>query len=164
MDEITRQDVLDLFADSGWNLFGKWVDEVADAIADEVVEEYNEAGDGNLQKAEDQHTISLGQLVWGNEIDKDLAWYTEKGTEFIEADWYQHNRKAISYVVDAEDRLYMVIMNANCNNIKWKLPGFKKTYKWTMVLDSSEQFEFDKIASGSEIWVPAWSVLCFEIK
>ena len=50
-DSITRQDVLDLFADSGWNLFGKWVDEVADAIADEVVEEYNEAGDGNLQKA-----------------------------------------------------------------------------------------------------------------
>ena len=95
---------------------------------------------------------------------KDLAWYTEKGTEFIEADWYQHNRKAISYVVDAEDKLYMVIMNANCNNIKWKLPSFKKTYKWTMVLDSSEQFEFDKIASGSEIWVPAWSVLCFEIK
>lgn len=50
-DNITRQDVLDLFADSGWNLFGKWVDEVADAIADEVVEEYKEAGDGNLQKA-----------------------------------------------------------------------------------------------------------------
>jgi hypothetical protein len=50
-DSITRQDVLDLFADSGWNLFGKWVDEVADAIADEVVEEYNEAGDGNLQKS-----------------------------------------------------------------------------------------------------------------
>ena len=51
MDEITRQDVLDLFADSGWNLFGKFVDEVADAIVDEVVEEYNEACDGNLQKA-----------------------------------------------------------------------------------------------------------------
>lgn len=51
MDEITRQDVLDLFANSGWNLFGKWVDEVADAIADEVVKEYKEAGDGNLQKA-----------------------------------------------------------------------------------------------------------------
>lgn len=51
MDKITRQDVLDLFAESGWNLLGKWVDEVADAIADEVVAEYNEAGDGNLQKA-----------------------------------------------------------------------------------------------------------------
>lgn len=50
-DDITRQCVLNLFADSGWNLFGKFVDEVADAIADEVVEEYKEAGDGNLQKA-----------------------------------------------------------------------------------------------------------------
>ena len=51
MIAYTRQDVLDLFADSGWNLFGKWVDEVADAIADEVLDEYYEAGDGNLQKA-----------------------------------------------------------------------------------------------------------------
>lgn len=51
MDEITRQDVLNLFADSGWNLFGKWADAIADAIADEVVDEYNEASDGNLQKA-----------------------------------------------------------------------------------------------------------------
>ena len=51
MDKITRQDVIDLFADSGWNIFGRWADDVADAIADEVVEEYNEADDGNLQKA-----------------------------------------------------------------------------------------------------------------
>ena len=50
-DSITRQDVLDLFAENGWTIFGKFVDEVADAIADEVVEEYKEAGDGNLQKA-----------------------------------------------------------------------------------------------------------------
>ena len=51
VDSITRQDVLDLFAENGWTIFGKFVDEVADAIADEVVKEYNEAGDGNLQKA-----------------------------------------------------------------------------------------------------------------
>ena len=50
-DSITRQDVLDLFAENGWTIFGKFVDEVADAIADEVVEEYKEAGDGNLPKA-----------------------------------------------------------------------------------------------------------------
>ena len=50
-DSITRQDVLDLFAESGWNIFGKRVDEVADAIADEVIEEYNESGDGNLQNS-----------------------------------------------------------------------------------------------------------------
>jgi len=51
MNTITRQDVLDLFAENGWNIFGKRVDEVADAIADEVVEEYNESGDSNLQNA-----------------------------------------------------------------------------------------------------------------
>ena len=51
MEDVTREDVLELFAESGWNLFGKWVDEVADAIADEVIAEYNESGDGNLQKA-----------------------------------------------------------------------------------------------------------------
>ena len=51
VDSITRQDVLDLFAENGWTIFGKFVDEVADAIADEVVEEYKEAGDGNLPKA-----------------------------------------------------------------------------------------------------------------
>jgi hypothetical protein len=51
MNTITRQDVLNLFAENGWNIFGKRVDEVADAIADEVVEEYKEAGDGDLQKA-----------------------------------------------------------------------------------------------------------------
>lgn len=50
-DDNIRKQVIDLFASSGWNLFGKFVDEVADAIADEVVAEYKEAGDGNLQKA-----------------------------------------------------------------------------------------------------------------
>ena len=50
-DDNIRQQVIDLFASSGWNLFGKNVDRVAEAIADEVVKEYNDAGDGNLQKA-----------------------------------------------------------------------------------------------------------------
>lgn len=50
-DDNIRQQVIDLFASSGWNLFGKFVDEVAEALADEVVAEYKEACDGNLQKA-----------------------------------------------------------------------------------------------------------------
>jgi len=50
-DDNIRQQVIDLFASSGWNLFGKFVDEVAEALADEIVAEYKEAGDGNLQKA-----------------------------------------------------------------------------------------------------------------
>lgn len=51
IDEITRQDVLDFFAENGFDLFGKSVDEIADALADEVLTEYKNAGDGNIQKA-----------------------------------------------------------------------------------------------------------------
>ena len=108
-------------------------------------------------------------FFYGSYIDdklgiKDIAWYTEKGTEFTQADWGQHSRKMLSYMVAAQDRMYMVIFNANANNIKWKLPNLKKGYKWTLLLDSSDKFEAQKIASGAEIWVPAWEVLCFEIK
>jgi hypothetical protein len=28
--------------------------------------------------------------------NKDLAWYNEKGKEFIDADWYDGNRKTVS--------------------------------------------------------------------
>jgi pullulanase/glycogen debranching enzyme len=70
----------------------------------------------------------------------------------------------LSYMVASQDKMYMVIFNGNANNVKWKLPNIKKAYKWTLLLDSSEKFEAQKIASGEEIWVPAWEVLCFEIK
>ena len=33
------------------NIFGKFAEEIAGLIADEVIEEYKEAGDGDLQKA-----------------------------------------------------------------------------------------------------------------
>ena len=67
-------------------------------------------------------------------------------------------------MVAANDKMFFIILNANANNLKWKLPTLRKNYKWNLLLDSSEQFESDKIAAGMEIWVPAWSVLCFEIK
>ena len=63
-----------------------------------------------------------------------------------------------------KEKLYMVIFNANNNNIKWKLPSLKKSYEWNLLLDSSGKFEENGIGSGVEIWVPSWSVLCFEIK
>jgi pullulanase/glycogen debranching enzyme len=105
-----------------------------------------------------------GQYVDQKAGIKDLAWYNERGVEFTQHDWYQHNRKSLSYLVSAGDRLYMVIMNANANTLKWKLPNLKKSYKWNMLLDSSEKFEAEKIGSGTEIWVPSWSVICFEVK
>lgn len=95
---------------------------------------------------------------------KDLAWFTEKGQEFAQSDWHQMNRHAISYMMAAGDKMFLVILNANARDVKWKLPAIKKAYKWNLLLDSSEQFEAEKIAGGAEIWVPSWSVLCFEIK
>ncbi|MBO5284431.1 MAG: glycogen debranching enzyme GlgX, partial [Alphaproteobacteria bacterium] len=76
---------------------------------------------------------------------KDLAWYTEKGVEFLQNDWFQSNRRALSYVVTAHEKLFMVIMNANANNVSWKLPHFKKSYKWNLLLDTSAKFEAEKL-------------------
>lgn len=51
MEEITKNEIIELFNESGLNIFGKFAGEVAELIADEVIEEYNEAGDGDFQKA-----------------------------------------------------------------------------------------------------------------
>lgn len=51
MEDITRQDVIDFINETSINMFGRFTDEIAGLIADEVIEEYNEAGDGDLQKA-----------------------------------------------------------------------------------------------------------------
>jgi glycogen operon protein len=105
-----------------------------------------------------------GMYVDAKQRIKDLAWYTEKGTEFRQDEWAQPGRRVLSYVVSAHDKMFMVIFNANATNIKWKLPNFRKSYKWNLLLDSSEKYENDAVISGGEIWIPAWSVLCFEIK
>lgn len=51
MEDITRQDVIDFINETSINMFGKFTEEIAGLIADEVIEEYNGAGDGDLQKA-----------------------------------------------------------------------------------------------------------------
>jgi RNase P/RNase MRP subunit POP5 len=51
MEEITKKEIVELFNENGLNIFGKFASEIAELIADEVIEEYNEAGDGDLQKA-----------------------------------------------------------------------------------------------------------------
>lgn len=105
-----------------------------------------------------------GAYVDAKQGIKDLAWYTEKGAEFVQSDWYQQNRHALSYMVASNDKMFFVILNANASNLKWRLPSVRKTYKWNLLLDSSEKFENEKIMAGADIWVPAWSLLCFEIK
>ncbi|MBR5482505.1 MAG: glycogen debranching protein GlgX [Alphaproteobacteria bacterium] len=96
--------------------------------------------------------------------NKDLAWYNEKGKEFIDADWYDGNRKTVSCCAYYRNRFLYFILNSDSNDIKWKLPQLE--YKdWNLLLDSSEKFTLPKtLKSGKEIKVPAWSILLFEVK
>lgn len=50
-DDTIKQNIADLFSEYGLNIFGKFANEIADAISDEVVEEYKEGDDGDLQRA-----------------------------------------------------------------------------------------------------------------
>ena len=96
---------------------------------------------------------------------KDLAWYTEAGTEFAEADWHDGNRHALSYLVKNDHDFVLVVFNANYQKLEWKLPeiGGKKT--WSLLLDTSESFaDKEKLGNGKVVGIPAWSVLAFEIK
>ena len=95
---------------------------------------------------------------------KDLAWYNEKGQEFIASDWNNAKTKSISYMVYSEHSLLLTIFNAENSDKKWKLPNVKKAKKWKLVLDSSETLGDDiKLGSSKLINVPAWSVLAIEI-
>ena len=101
----------------------------------------------------------------GEDGIKDLTWYTENGREFTDADWYDGNRKALSYCAYRDKRFVLCIMNANSFALDWKLPFLGRGLKWELMLDSGERFSTDKkIFSGVRIPVPAWSVLLFEIK
>ena len=51
MEELTKKELVELFNEYGLNIFGNYAEEIAELIADEVIEEYEEADDGNLQKA-----------------------------------------------------------------------------------------------------------------
>ncbi len=97
--------------------------------------------------------------------NKDLAWYTERGSEFASSDWHDGNRRSLSYLVKDGNGFILSIFNANHQSIDWKLPAIKQNLSWTLLLDSSEQLPKDiKLKSGGIVKVPAWSVLLIEIK
>ncbi len=104
----------------------------------------------------------------GRPIDKsgfkDIAWYTEKGREFEEADWHDGNRRCLSYCVYNGNRFIMAIFNANFNEMEWKLPPLPQNWSWNMILDSSQKAHGVEPAADALIKIPAWCVLAFEIK
>lgn len=95
---------------------------------------------------------------------KDITWYTETGKEFIEADWHDTNRKALSYCIFTGSKYIVCIMNANFNELSWKLPDIDSAMNWNLLLDSSSKFGNGAVKSNHTIKVPGWSVLLFEIK
>ena len=96
---------------------------------------------------------------------KDLAWYTEAGAEFAEADWHDGNRHALSYLVKNGSDFVFAVFNANYHQLEWKLPDVGGKKSWSLLLDTSENFaDRDKLGNGKVVGIPAWSVLAFEIK
>ncbi len=96
---------------------------------------------------------------------KDLAWYTETGAEFAEADWHDGNRHALSYLVKNDHDFVLVVFNANYQKLEWKLPEIVGKKAWSLLLDTSESFaDKEKLGNGKVVGIPAWSVLAFEIK
>ena len=96
---------------------------------------------------------------------KDIAWFTEKGTEFLSADWHDGSRRSISYLVKDKDGFVMAIFNGSPQNIDWVLPDIGSETDWSLLLDTSATFDkTTKLGNGKKIKMPAWSVMLFDIK
>lgn len=95
---------------------------------------------------------------------KDLTWFNNHGQEFSDADWYDGERRSLSYCVHQNNKFVLCILNGGSSELSWKLPQLPYG-KWSLLLDSSDKFELlQKYKSGTEIKLPPWSVLLFEIK
>ena len=95
---------------------------------------------------------------------KDLVWYNEKGGEMSDADWYDGNKKTLSYCIHRNNKFILCVMSANNTDISWKLPNLEYE-DWSLLLDSSDKFNTNqKIKSGANIKLPAWSIVLFQIK
>lgn len=113
--------------------------------------------------------FSRRKFLTGKPIDKtgvkDITWYTEDGKEFQNDNWHDGSRKTLSYAVYNGSKYVFVIMNANYNEIYWKLPNIDKSCTWKLLLDSSGNFDkVAKLNSNGYVTVPGWSVLLFEVK
>ena len=93
---------------------------------------------------------------------KDITWYTETGNEFMNSNWHDGERKSLSLAIYNEDSFIFIILNAHHVDKKWHLPKLGES--WNLVLDSSEKFSAKEIKSETDIIVPSWSVLAFEVK
>lgn len=105
----------------------------------------------------------------GNVIDKrrkikDLTWLTSEGKEFTNQDWYLEKRKSLAFFIYNSNFSYMMIYNANTQQIEWQLPEFCRHAQAEIILDSSQTINDFKIDTDKKFIVPAWEVMVIEVK
>ena len=105
----------------------------------------------------------------GNAVDKrkkikDLIWLTNEGKEFTNQDWYLDKRKSLAFFVYNSNVSYLMIYNANSQQIEWQLPTFCRHAQAEIVLDSSQTINDFKIDTDKKFIVPAWEVMVIEVK
>ena len=95
---------------------------------------------------------------------KDIIWLTNEGKEFTNQDWYLDKRRSLSCFIYDEDVSYLMIYNANAQQMEWQLPDFCRHAKVKIILDSAQMLEDINISADKKFVVPAWDVMIVEIR
>ena len=95
---------------------------------------------------------------------KDIIWLTNEGKEFTNHDWYIENRRSLSCFIYAGGVSYMMIYNAEIQDIEWRLPAFCKNAKVNVLINSCDSDDAKPFSVSEKVLVPAWSVTVLEIK
>jgi glycogen operon protein len=110
---------------------------------------------------------------------RDLAWFTERGTEMTERDWYAPAATLGMYLSGRDipgrdafgapvvDDSFLAVLHAGDRPAAFELPGMPWATRYEVVVDTSreEQSEAPGVvhAAGTAITVPARSVLLLKV-
>lgn len=101
-----------------------------------------------------------GRATPGTEV-KDIAWLTQEGREYGEADWNAPHARFLSYVVSGQvddihyspsgepepDDSFLVILNAGAETVAYPLPSSSPPGPWLVLIDTATGTGFDDHAS-----------------
>jgi len=93
-----------------------------------------------------------------------VKWYNQIGEEMSIADWHDHNRKEILYLVNSNGKKVMFFLNANDNSLNWKLPDLGNKAK--LLIDSSAQYKDNEEfkLDGRNVEIPSWCFIAFDVE
>jgi glycogen operon protein len=91
----------------------------------------------------------------------DVRWLTPQASDMTEQDWNFPDGRFLSYFLDGQTRLY-VVLNGASQAIAFKLPDAPGLESWTLCLNTSARaFAETEIPEGTILEAPAQSVLVF---